>query len=275
MSTSRKIGMALLVVREHGPIAFAKRAARSIIARAMSGSNPNECQLVWDWYKAHGRVGTMIDVGAHYGESLDRFVRGGWQVCAFEPNAASRDALVKLYAAYKNLRIDGRAVSDQLAVDVPFYTSDRSTGIAGLSAFHQSHELAGTIETTTLAHALIELGLTSIDFLKIDTEGFDLFVLRGLPKRTMPDTIVCEFEDRKTVPLGYGYVDLGVELVDRGYTVLMSEWYPIKEYAGAHSWRRVTKGVAPLLDSAGWGNFIAVRDPAMADDLLKAFPQAR
>ena len=94
----------------------------------------------------------------------------------------------------------------------------------------------------------------------MDTEGHDLFVLRTFPWEThRPDVVVCEFEDSKTVPLGYTYQDLGSFLVDRGYQVLMSEWYPVVRYGIAHRWRRVVRFPATLEDPAGWGNFIAVR----------------
>jgi hypothetical protein len=45
-----------------------------------------------------------------------------------------------------------------------------------------------------------------VDFLKIDTESHDLFVHQGYPWECgKPAVIECEFEDAKTVPLGYTF----------------------------------------------------------------------
>jgi hypothetical protein len=81
-----------------------------------------------------------------------------------------------------------------------------------------------------------------VDFLKIDTEGFDLMVLKGYPwtQSPRPRVILCEFEDAKTVPLGYDFHQLAAFLVGEGYQLIISEWYPVKAYGGLHRWRRFT-----------------------------------
>lgn len=47
--------------------------------------------------------------------------------------------------------------------------------------FHESHKEVGTIDTITLSKYIEKKEIKEIDFLKIDTEGYDLFVLQGLP----------------------------------------------------------------------------------------------
>jgi FkbM family methyltransferase len=214
----------------------------------------------------------MIDVGAHFGSALDRFASDGWRVIAFEPDSNNREKLLRVYGGSSNVSIDARGISDQKDENVEFFTSADSSGISGLLHFDKSHQSAGTISTTTLEHVIVEYELTEIDFLKVDTEGLDLLVLRGLPDSVMPKVVVCEFEDRKTKTLGYVYSDLANELVRRGYIVIMSEWYPIEEYGKAHRWRRAVEWPAKILDHDSWGNFVAVSDRELADQIMRAFP---
>ena len=109
------------------------------------------------------------------------------------------------------------------------FRSSLSTGISGLSKFHDSHRPADRVDTVSLAEALVEHGIGRVEFLKVDTEGHDLFVLRGIDwERCAPSTIMCEFEDLKTRPLGYDYDALARYLTDRGYHVIVSEWYPVR-----------------------------------------------
>ena len=208
----------------------------------------------------HAR-GVMFDVGAHHGNSLAPFAAAGWQVYAFEPDATNRAVLAARYGRTRNIVIDPRAVSDQPRAKATWFRSALSSGISGLSAFHDSHVPSAELEVTTLADACDAWNVRVIDLLKSDTEGFDLYVLRGVPwERLAPRAIVCEFEDAKTAPLGYRYHDLASYLVDRGYRVMVSEWHPIERYGGSHRWRRFAPYPCELVDARAWGNLMAVRE---------------
>ena len=250
---------------------FLKRLPRSVKTRIRRYA-PDEVALIHDLVSER-RGGVMVDVGACVGEALTRFARAGWTVYAFEPDDVNRSRLVESWAAVPDVHIDARALSDVEEDSRPFYRSDVSHGISGLSAFHESHRRAGTVEVTTLGVALREYGIDHVDVLKIDTEGYDLLVLRGLDwSSTVPDVVVCEFEDAKTAPLGYTYRDLADFLVDRGYRVVISEWFPVVTYGTQHRWRGFSPYPAELMDPDGWGNLIAVRDPALAESLMRVLP---
>ncbi len=119
---------------------------------------------------------------------------------------------------------------------MPFYTSNESTGVSSLSAFLPSHQLANIVSTVTLSEFLLEQNLDRVDYLKIDTEGFDLMVLQGVAwEEIQPTVILCEFEDAKTQKLGYTYENLADYLLGKGYHVLVSEWRPIARYGEQHS----------------------------------------
>lgn len=204
----------------------------------------------------------MIDVGAHHGASLAPIALRGWEVHAFEPDPDNRAYLDNRFRSTANVRIDGRAVSNTTGSGAAFFQSPISTGISSLSPFHSSHRQIGTVQTTTLSDYCREQEIAAVDYLKIDTEGHDLFVLQGFDWDTMsPDAILCEFEDTKTVPLGYDFDDLAAFLIDRGFHLWVSEWHPVIKYGQRHDWRRMSKYPCKLSDPKAWGNILAFARP--------------
>lgn len=231
------------------------------IAERLGGRRPfSEADLIASYFDANPRRGVMIDVGAHFGESLLPYLRRGWVVHAFEPDARNRAELLRRVPPSTHLHLHDVAVSDQESDAVPFFASDESDGISSLSAFRPTHREVQRVNVSTLSRVLAAGVLSRVDYLKIDAEGHDLFVLRGFPwERLTPEVVVAEFEDGKTRSLGYDYQTLGQFLVDCGYLVFLSEWHPIVRYGGPHQWRRIRQYPCSLQDSRGWGNFVAVR----------------
>ncbi len=208
--------------------------------------------------------GTMVDVGAHHGTSLEGFARRGWRVFAFEPDAKNRSILTKAVRGFPSVTIDDRALSDRAEDRLPFYTSLESSGLSGLLPFDPSHQRQGCVRTTTLRDFCAEIDLREIDFLKIDTEGLDLLVLQGVAWESVrPRLILCEFEDRKTASLAYTFHDMAEFLHRRDYQLLVSEWYPIVRYGARHKWRRFAEYPCRLASNKAWGNIIAVDDPVV------------
>lgn len=215
--------------------------------------------------------GLMIDVGAHHGSAFRPFHRAGWTVHAFEPDANNRAYLEERYTALERFHLDPRAVSNLDDQNLAFYTSEESTGVSGLSAFTDRHQKTGDVTTVTLKAYMEAAGIDQVDFLKVDTEGFDLLVLQGFDwERCAPAIVECEFEDTKTVPLGYSYDTLATFLQDRGYTVFVSEWHPIVRYGIKHQWHSMYQYPGSLHDEKGWGNMLAFREPPSAEALQKA-----
>ncbi|MFK7840890.1 MAG: FkbM family methyltransferase [Sphingorhabdus sp.] len=220
----------------------------------------DEVRLLQRVFQERGDTGTMVDVGAHFGIELAMFAELDWRVIAFEPDHANRHQLEASFGDHPNVTIDSRAVSDAAADQVAFFSSDQSSGISGLSAFHESHRESAKVSVTTMAEVVQEHALDRIDFLKVDVEGFDFFVVKGVDwDGVAPDTIVCEFEDTKTRSLGYTVGDMIDYLQERGYSITLSEWFPVAEYGGQHGWKKFTADVGDI-DPKGWGNLIAFRD---------------
>ena len=211
-------------------------------------------------YSADAPPGFMIDVGAHHGSAFMPFHKAGWSVHGFEPDPKNRGYLEERYLKLDRFELDPRAVSDVDGNKVPFYTSEESTGISGLSAFRDSHEQVCEVETVTLKTYMKSKDIKKVDFLKIDTEGFDLMVLKGFPwDEVTPDYVECEFEDNKTTPLGYEFDHIAQYLVDRGYFVYVSEWHPIIRYGIKHQWRGLFRYPGKLQSNQAWGNLLAFR----------------
>lgn len=215
--------------------------------------------------KAFRRVhmrGQMVDVGAHFGGSLTPFARAGWRILAFEPDEENRKVLIaRTERMSRRLTVDSRAVGDEAAESVQFYRSATSTGISSMIPFDASHVPCGTVSVTTLRAAFMQHGVDGVTYLKIDAEGLDLPILRGYPWDAMPPpaVVLCEFEDAKTRGAGYDYHVLADFLVDHGYQLIVSEWFPLEKYGSGHRWRHFRKYPCDLSDSRAWGNIIAVQ----------------
>jgi len=237
-------------------------------AKFFAGSFPRECHAQLNEEELIGRYfgksqGIMLDVGANFGNSLDIFWGKGWTVHAFEPDPSNRRNLLAAWPSSSRVIVNEQAVSDQSGLTVPFYSSEESTGISSLSAFTSGHRLACEVTTTTLRDYYRSSGLSHVNFLKIDIEGHDKFALDGFPwESDKPDVILVEFEDAKTVPLRYNWRDLADSLIERGYTVYVSEWWPIVRYGIAHDWRGLLRDNRELNLSGTWGNLIGfLEDP--------------
>ena len=55
-------------------------------------------------------------------------------------------------------------------------------------------------------------------------------------------------------------------MVEKGYKVLISEWYPIVEYGRRHKWKRFVIDPKKVTDELAWGNIVACK-PKNFDNL--------
>lgn len=224
-------------------------------------TNPDEIELIHTFLQRRRVSSVMLDVGANVGMSLKPFAADGWRVHAFEPDSVHRRKLTKICKNHPNVSISALALSNTVTEKIPLYRSRVSGGISGLTVFHDSHYFSEYIRTTVLSIYVRENGLHEADFLKIDTEGYDLFVLQGNDWHSFrPRVVMCEFDNRKTVPLGYDFHVLAKFLVDQGYHLVVSEWEPLLEYGNQPRWGRFADYPCRLLDPEAIGNILAFRD---------------
>jgi FkbM family methyltransferase len=203
----------------------------------------------------------MIDVGAHVGSSLETFAHQDWRIFAFEPDPANLAHLREMAGKFPKVTVEPVALGDKEQDGMAFFSSQVSTGISSLVHFHSSHEEVAKVQVTTLARYCKAHGIRQISFLKSDTEGFDLPVLRGFDwSQPHPRVIVCEYDNFKTKELGYDLQEQAQLLLDNGYKILISEWYPLEDYGKGHKWRRFVKEPKLANTENSWGNILAVKE---------------
>ncbi len=211
------------------------------------------------------RPGLLVDVGAHIGRLSMRFAEAGWRVIAVEASPEIFSELEENLAPYPDARPVHAAAGD---VDgtTTFYLSDAYWGIHSLRPFDESHTKTVTVDAVRLDTLLGDEELPEPTFLKVDTEGADLLVLRGWDfARSRPKLVMCEFMDARTEPhFGYRTRDL-VDFMGRwGYAAYVSEWSPVVEYArrGVASTVSVHLGVfsSDLHHDPSWGNLVFVAE---------------
>lgn len=227
----------------------------------------DEARLIQDYFVRHPRTeGTMIDVGAQFGTSFRPYLNLGWQCVAFEPDSTKFEKLEK-YKSNPLLTFFPHAVGDSAAEGVQFFTSPESTGIATLAPFRESHVPSEKVRVVRLGDVLSELSIDTIDYLKIDTEGYDLAVLRGHDWAKKPEVIMCEMDEVKTRPIGHNFQTLGDLLVGHGYAVWLSQWAPLVQYGSGHTWHSIAPYPCQLHHPDAWGNFVAVRKDAFVESM--------
>jgi FkbM family methyltransferase len=252
------LGVFSILYRKNNRISWAylKRERRKYFK---GNHSSREIDLIIKYLDLLGKNnGVLIDVGAHSGQFMDSFLTDDWVINAFEPDPdPDKVKELTLLSELDNVFYFKKACSNKSGEILPFYASTESSGISSLHAFHPTHKMIAEVETITLSEFIQSENIETVRVLKIDTEGHDLFVLQGFPWEILkPSIIFCEFEDRKTLDLGYDFKIFGNYLLSKGYRVFVSEWYPVVKYGGNHSWRKIHSYPCELEDPEATGNFI-------------------
>ena len=225
----------------------------------------DELFVIYDFFVKNHTSGIMFDVGVHFGESSIPFLRSGWEVYGFEPDKNNFEIVERNIS--ENISEKSKFhLFDFALADKPgklnFYKSEESSGISSLLNFQDSHKSAYTVKVSTLNDVIEEFSIPPVKLIKVDAEGYDLLVLKGLDliKHNSVEIIMCEYEDKKTVKLGYTVLDMVSYLQSAGFNILICEWEPIVQYGGNHQFRSAKKFPCSI-DHNCWGNIIAYKDP--------------
>lgn len=153
---------------------------RAFACRIYRTSLPRGVDLAYDIERDFGRnaVSTILDVGANVGQSARHYVMAfpGARICCFEPVASTFAQLAKNVSrlpqvrtfevglgaedGYSNINVGADSRLSSVTTNRPGDTSQR-------------------IQITTLDRFCAANQIAEIDLLKIDTEGYELAVLRG------------------------------------------------------------------------------------------------
>lgn len=84
--------------------------------------------------------------------------------------------------------------------------------------------------------------MPAVDFLKIDSEGHDLFALQGFTwERFKPAVIQSELEDAKRLLMGYLWQNLVEFLYRKSCFFYLSEWHPTIVYGTSSEWHQLSR----------------------------------
>jgi FkbM family methyltransferase len=245
---------------------IARRLGRQLFRLAENNDDPcvtsnGEGWLLHRLLAAHARTGqdrsfVVFDVGANVGDytratlSAARQERCGVVVHAFEPSPHNIQRLRVDFGSEPAVRIVGAALSDRNG-EASLYGGRDGSSQASLVARERTSPIAATVTVplVRLENYLEGLGEYPVDLLKLDVEGSELAVLKGLGDRLRPDIIdVIQFEYGGTA------IDAGTTLRDL-YRLLGAHGYVLaKLFPDAIE----TRGYYPWMEHYAYANYVAL-----------------
>ena len=185
-----------------------------------------------DWMVRHLSAGDVfIDVGANHGYHsivAGAQVGASGRVYAFEPNPLVREQLrehVRANGFESRVTVSDAALADTTGDTVNLYLS-RCASNSGLSSLDPAWDAAPAahdqrtvrVRTERFDDWLARAGLARVDLVKIDVEGTEDRVVRGMTgalEAAPPHHIICETTERSAAHR---------TLTERGYDSTILEW---------------------------------------------------
>ena len=116
-----------------------------------------------------------------------------------------------------------------------------------------------------------EDNLTTIDFLRLETAGQDLTLLKALPWSSIQVNVVeCQFNPDKINSQGHELDAISQYLMEKGYQVVVSEWYPQRQYRFQSDWYRLWIYPGSPSDPNAWGQLLAFKEPPTWQHVLES-----
>lgn len=139
---------------------------------------------------------TFVEIGSCDFDTCERLIKNDWSGIVIEPVKYYYNKLPK----YPNIKYENIAISDKKGISEIHYldpniiTDKSQSWMKGISSiegktgslslnensFMKKNIIKQEVNTDTLQNICDKYNVTSIDFLKIDTEGTDLIVLKSL-----------------------------------------------------------------------------------------------
>ena len=181
----------------------------------------------------------VIDIGAHKGETINFFIKNFNinKIFSFEPNIDLYKVLIQKNFANKSIEIFnyGVGINDSMGhlnimsetssstfhdlnMDSKYFKKKKKY----LSFFDKSSSLVEKkqeIKIINLSNFLFEKNITNIDILKIDTEGYELNVLKGISNEYFSKIKFILFEHHYDLMIKkkYKFYDINKILVDQNF----------------------------------------------------------
>ncbi|SHJ92131.1 methyltransferase, FkbM family [Roseomonas rosea] len=180
---------------------------------------------IWELIRARLKPGSVfVDAGANIGTyalPAARLVGPGGRVVAFEAHPRTFGYLARNVAANELPWVTGlnRALGEE-AGEIEMEFQAANPGETHVRAPGEAGGGGTRVPMTTLDDAMAELGLTRLDYLKIDVEGFELPVLRGargVLAASAGAAIQTELQERHAARYGYRIEEIGALLGGLGF----------------------------------------------------------
>jgi len=189
-------------------------------------------------------VNIFFDIGSHMGTYTD-FINRIYPDCKsflFEPQSKIFKKISEKYFTNNNIQVFNLAVSDtekkkNLYLNMHDLTSTLSNFNEQSSYLSLKAKLYGTdiksmshgtelVQTITLKKFIIDNKLNKIDLIKIDTEGHEFNVLKGLGEKIdIINNVLIEFHHRKLF-LGYEPNEIHEFLINNGFRLIKTFKFP-------------------------------------------------
>lgn len=144
-----------------------------------------------DWYdiqKSGCRIETIFDVGANVGQSAHKF-RGAFpkaSIFCFEPVQSQFQELQNSVASDPHIKCFQLALGSTPGKGNIYLTDHSTTSSLIKPEYSRGSE---EVQISTIESFCMEHGVERIDLLKVDTEGFDLEVLKGAASLLSSDCV--------------------------------------------------------------------------------------
>lgn len=169
---------------------------------------------------------TLFDVGANKGEwsKIALTLLPNARIYCFEPCPETYDILCNSLRPYQNATIENIGLSnrhDQLKFNNYGHASGRNSFVQKPSFPHGPVQTVETIDVWSAKEYIQKSNIQHIDFMKIDVEGWEYFVLLGLEEFLDPNFVsVIQFE------YGYAHGDTRYLMKDF-YSLLKAKGYKV------------------------------------------------
>jgi len=165
---------------------FVRNQANTIVRLRLTDSPwVRESGETWLIEDVGSQCRTFVDVGGNRGTWTELMLAQGGEAkrgLVFEPSTSALRMLNDKFGARPEVTIIPAAVSDQLG-ETQFFEENEAGGTSScVPGYSKPDAVRRVVKTTTVDSSLAEHGMSDVDFMKIDIEGFDLYALRGARK---------------------------------------------------------------------------------------------
>ena len=201
---------------------------------------------------------TFFDIGANKGFYTDFLIEhfgSDHKVYLFEASDRFTGLLKDKFNSSESLSVINKAVSDEVGTVSFFELEDSNNDVEGMSSlnkrevFSQYKTNEKKVDCITFDNFIDDNNISNVKFVKIDTEGFELNVLKGMKKsleRGIVDYIQIEYGDCIT-EIGKGIFDIMEFINDYDYKLFDEDNGELIE---------VDNKRASILRNKPWDNFL-------------------